>query len=851
MNVISFSRRAFALAVLTLLFCRTHSLAAPVATAAEKIKTLPGFKIELLRSAAAAEGSWVAMTVDNRGRLIISPQDRQPLLRVTLSDSGQIDKIETIDLPVGSAMGLLYAFDSLYLSGRGPDGLALYRLKDTDGDDRYDKIELLRKFDGAGGEHGSHGLVLGPDKMIYYIQGNFVRLPRDISPESPHQHYAEDQLLPRQEDGNGFGVGLKPPGGSILRMDPDAKTVELFAAGMRNTYDFDFSPEGEILCFDSDMEWDWGMPWYRPIRILHLVSGGDYGFREGTGKWPAYYPDSLPSVVDTGIGSPTGVKFGTKSNYPLKYKKAVYAMDWSYGRLLAVHLTPKGASYTGTFENFVQGKPLNVTDLDFGKDGAMYFLTGGRGTQSGLYRVSYTGPSEAAAMPSMKDRQIETAAADARAARHELEKFHGRKDPAAIEKAWPFLDNEDRFLRYAARIAIESQPVEQWQERALAETRPNASITALLALARLGSPSMEPELLQALGKLDPAQLSEEQMLAGLRVLSLAFIRMGPPENEAAQRVIERLDPAYPAQTEPLNRELSQLLIYLKAPDVVLKTLALVERAKTQEEQLHYLFHLRTLKTGWTLEQRRKYFSWLNQNWDNRPHTSQEIKWFVDAGRDYSNGASFPRFMANIRNDAIAALDEPERIALAPLLVVRDLGPRGPRREHSFVKEWKVDDFVPLLDEVGHGRSFQRGREAFLAGQCIACHRFGNEGGAVGPELTSVSSRFSRRDILDSILEPSKVVSEQYQNLNVVTKDGDVLTGRLVEDDADRMALITNPLTQDRAEVRKNNVERIEPSKLSPMPEGLVNNLTKEEILDLLAYVESGGKQAAPMFQSKR
>src|SRR5439155_2293261 len=101
-------------------------------------------------------------------------------------------------------------------------------------------------------------------------------------------------------------------------------------------------------------------------------------------------------------GSPTGVKFGTNSKFPQRYKNALYAMDWSYGRILAVHLTPKGATYGGTFENFVAPQssqkpgpktPLNVTDLEFGQDGAMYFTTGGRGTQSGLYRVSFTGVS--------------------------------------------------------------------------------------------------------------------------------------------------------------------------------------------------------------------------------------------------------------------------------------------------------------------------------------------------------------------------------------------------------------------------------------------------------------------------
>jgi hypothetical protein len=171
------------------------------------------------------------------------------------------------------------------------------------------------------------------------------------------------------------------------------------------------------------------------------------------------------------------MKFGTDSKFSPKYRKALYAMDWSYGRIFAVHLKPEGAGYSATFETFLQAKPLNVTDLEFGHDGAMYFLTGGRGTQSGLYRVSYVGPKEREPSVTAEDKKELKAASEARALRHKLEKVQGRQDPAAIGLAWPHLDSPDRWLRYAARVAIESQPVDQWQQRALDETRPGASIT--------------------------------------------------------------------------------------------------------------------------------------------------------------------------------------------------------------------------------------------------------------------------------------------------------------------------------------------------------------------------------------
>ena len=162
--------------------------------------------------------------------------------------------------------------------------------------------------------------------MLYTVCGNFTDPPADLCASSPHRNYADDLALKRAEDGNGFGAGKLPPGGFVARMDLDGKNIELFSAGLRNTYDIAFNTDGELFGFDSDMEWDWGTPWYRPIRVFHSVRGGEQGFREGSAKWPEYYFDSLPATATVGIGSPTGVIFGTGAKFPLKYQKAFFAL---------------------------------------------------------------------------------------------------------------------------------------------------------------------------------------------------------------------------------------------------------------------------------------------------------------------------------------------------------------------------------------------------------------------------------------------------------------------------------------------------------------------------------------------
>src|SRR5437867_2611482 len=289
---------------------------AQVGTPAQAIQTLTDFKVERLISADKAKhGSWINLGKDNKGRLLLGGQNRQPVTRVTIRD-GKIAKEEVLKLPVSETMGILWAFDSLYLNGSRNGRFGLFRLRDKDGDDQFESVERLGEWKGGGGEHGAHGIVLGPDNKLYTVCGNFVEMPPDILPSSPHRNYQDDLPLPRAEDGNGFGAGKRPPGGFVMRMDADGKNAELFASGQRNTYDIAVNADGEIFGFDSDMEWDWGMPWYRPIRVFQAVSGGDTGFREGTAKWPPYYFDSLPASVDVGIGSPTGVVFGYGAKFP-------------------------------------------------------------------------------------------------------------------------------------------------------------------------------------------------------------------------------------------------------------------------------------------------------------------------------------------------------------------------------------------------------------------------------------------------------------------------------------------------------------------------------------------------------
>ena len=800
------------------------------------LKVAPGFVAEEIFVAREGDGSWSAMTVDARGRFIISPQGDEPMLRVTVPADGSPARVEKIAVPVTSAMGLLVAFDSLYVNGAGPQGFGLYRLRDTKGADAFDEVKLLRAFEGeVSKEHGSHGLALGPDGRIYLAQGNHVAPLPDVSPRSPFKNYAEDQLLPSANYGVSSGDKAQAPCGHILRMDADGRAVEIFAGGFRNIYDLAFDARGELFTFDSDTEGNWGHPWYVPTRILHVVSGGDYGFREGTGKWPAHFPDTLPPVVNVGLGCPTGMKFGTASNFPAKYRNAMFALDWTFGRILAVHSDARGASFAGSFETFVQGRPLNVTALEFGRDGAMYFITGGRKTRSALYRVRSTGAAEKVSASVAVSREVEE--------RRALESLHGKADANAVERAWLSLGSEDRFLRHAARVALESQPVAQWNARALAETEARTSLTALLALARVGSQTDRAAVLSRVAEWWPQLQAETLQLDALRVAALALSRHGQPYPETRARLLHALDAAYPAKSPTMNRELSQLLIALEAPRVVARTVALLRQAATFEEQLHDVFHLRRVRDGWSAEDREVYFRWFTQPHPSESHSPEMLRWFADVRLHYADGGSLKTYLTNIRAEARETLTADERAKFSTLLDAPLLPPSKPVavKTHSFVKAWTAAELLPPVQALAQPRSAERGREVFTAASCIACHRYANEGGEFGPDLTAVAYKLGAREMLESLIEPSKVIADQFQNTIVELTNGETRIGRILKKGRGATSkggviLSTNPLTDEREEIAKDKIRSMKPSPISPMPEGLLNQFTQDEILDLLAYL---------------
>ena len=831
-----------------------------------QITLLEGFDAELLYTVPEAQGSWVAMAFDPQGRILVSDQDDKGIFRVTLPKAGDREAAIRVEpmtgfpfVPVAwgkrtvaGALGFLYAFDSLYMSSMK----GFYRIRDTDGDDAFDEFTLLKSL-APGWEHSAHTIIETEDgKALYLVSGNHSRVPDGVRSLQPPV-WAEDSLLPTIADPSGHAAGVRAPGGWICRISPDGADWTMVASGFRNSVDLALNRSGELFTADSDLEFDIGSPWYRPTRVNHVTSASEFGWRAGSGKWPDYFADSNGAVVDLGPGSPTGISFGHHSNFPAVFQDKLFVCDWTFGTIYTVAMEERGSSYVGTKKEFLNGTPLNISAMRFGPDGHMYFLVGGRNTDSKLYRVRYTGASR-----TEPEKEL-TANQPLRDLRHSLESLHGSNGggAAAVEKAWPHLAHPDRNIRYAARLAIESQDLDLWRDKVFAESNPRALIYATLALCRHGEKALSSRLLAKLDGIAFEALERDDRLALLRAYSLCLSRLGPATPTDVAMILAKLDPCYPADDEATNTELVRLLSYLDSPTVVAKTIALMKATHTQalaydkamlarheygkpileamanapnSQNIHYAYCLRRVQRGWSLADRRYYFTWLNGTLAK------------------SGGQSFVGYIRAIRNDAIDHLPAQDATAVASLLAAiapLDLSalpvPKGP------AVAWTTETAMALFEKELTARDFDNGKEMFAAGKCVACHRFQGVGGLSGPDLGSVAQRFSVRDILVSICEPSHTISEQYQASVVTLTDGSAIVGRVISRDDKEIAVASNPYDLSvLTKAPSAEVEKVEPSPVSMMPPGTIMPMNKDELSDLMAYLLSGGNRRHKVFREK-
>lgn len=838
--------------------------------AAKELEVHKGFRGDLLLAPPKHFGSWVSLTAIPGAELGFYASDqRSGLYRIDVrpaADGSMRTTATRQPVDLGGAQGLCLIDGVLYASVNGRES-GLWRVTDSDGDGAFDAKELLLKFLGAG-EHGPHAVLRAPDgEGLYVVCGNHTALPQRSFRRSarPVGAVAEDHIPAVIVDPNGHANKIRAPGGYVIRVDFDGKNPRLQSSGYRNAFDIAIDANGEIFAYDSDMEWDFGLPWYRPTRIVHAVNGADFGWRTGSSKWRTHFEDSLPPLHEIGPGSPTGLLFGEAphsytAKFPAAWRRKLFALDWTFGTLWAFELEAQGASFRATKTPFVTGKPLPLTDACIGSDGAMYFTTGGRGTATRLFRISAEEPADVAEASAARAPTPEAAL------RRKLESYHGMQSgeraEEAIAAALPHLDHPDRHVRHAARLALESTPAVADMDQLPkldAKKRPLAAAVLLLVRARfLESRQARNGFFEKLAAFPIASAPKDALLCGLRACEIAIANFGRPKPSVARAVIAKLDPIFPRKDGRVDAELARILCALNAPTAVAKCLSLMDARGQDPEQdwagilvrndrygkpirrmldnppptlaLHYVDCMRQARKGWNIARYERVLTFLRRS------------------RAYAAGNSYRGFIDRLRDAVVEKMSDEDKRRVASILgswkssgaAEAFTAPRGPG------KAWSVDAALAAIDvDKLAERSYASGRNLFHAVGCASCHRYDGEGGGIGPDLSTVASKYSLKEILESTIEPQMVIADQFVGKRIELKDGTIVLGQVATNSkagAGKLEIWPANAVSEAKVIDRNAVRSIQSSKESPMPSKLLDRLSADELQDLLAFLLAASEQ---------
>jgi putative heme-binding domain-containing protein len=165
------------------------------------------------------------------------------------------------------------------------------------------------------------------------------------------------------------------------------------------------------------------------------------------------------------------------------------------------------------------------------------------------------------------------------------------------------------------------------------------------------------------------------------------------------------------------------------------------------------------------------------------------------------------------------------------------------------KEWKFEELAAAIEQMDHGRSLGNGKQMFQVANCVACHKLNGAGNQIGPDLAQLDPKLKPVDIWRDIVEPSFRINEKYYTYIFETQSGKVVTGLVLEENKDTVKVIENPLVKSEPIVLKQSeIAERKKSPTSTMPKGLLDKLTREEILDLVAYIIARGNAQSPLFQ---
>ena len=737
--------------------------------------------------ATVADDGRLFVTESSGGDLYAELQNQTRGCRISVlrdtDNDGVYDSIKVFAENLVPSMGIVWRESKLYVADP-PD---LITLEDTDGDERADKRTVILTGFGHRDNGSLHGLTFGPDGWLYMTTG--------------------------QPDGyklkRGDGTFVEGKSGALIRCRADGSDVEVLCRGFENLVEVVFMPDGEIVGTDN---------WFRlpeeGVRdaLVHLVPGGVYPLDAHTKTESNLFfsGELLPAIELYPAVAFSGLMRHTGKSFPRKSPNDLLSAQFNTRKVVWHDLYKRGSTFGTADADFVttDDPDFHPSDVLEDRDGSVLVVDTGswyvhhcptgriRKTAAfgGIYRVKYAGPPVATL--AAKSEKL----ADLILARHRfVYHLHSNADRGTLLK---MLSDSDPERRRAALIVLDQAPHNALPFEAAFAALKDKDVA--LRRAALDSFRKHRDWMPRAVNYAKENLTTE----------LAELFIDEPEIRRAMRgVIEDAN-------RPTAERIALLDIAAKRADNEWKPtaekllaannerlIAAALRVRLGENALSAVAANASLSDAIRLEALRQ-----------MPVKAREAHAdFILARVAAPNNAA-----TRLAAAGLLTAEQREQFKDDPLISPR----RAPVDEKTLV------DLEPLLQ----GGDENRGQQVFLGrAGCSACHRVGKTGGVIGPDLTRVGAIRSGRDLIESLAMPSSTFAQGYEPLRVELSSGEILNGMRARQLDD--AFVLHDASGAETRLRSDKIKRVESSEVSIMPDGLLNGLTREEIRDLLAYLQ--------------
>ena len=763
---------------------------------------------------------------------------------------GAADEVKTFAV-MDHPRGLVYDNNSLWVLH--PPYLTVYHDDNADGvADREERlIEGISTTEVAkrGADHTTNGIRMGIDGWIYIAVGDFG-FTKAVGKD---------------------GTVLSRRGGGIVRIRPDGADMEIYNWGQRNILDACIDPYMNIFTRDNTND---GGEWN--VRLSHILQSAEYGYPS---LFMNFTEEIMPPLADYGGGSGCGGFYLHDLRWPEEFGDALYTCDWGRSAVYRHRLPQNGPTYDAHQEVFLQlPRP---TDIDLDGSGRMYVSSWKDG------KFAYDGPNvgfvtqvtpidyvpkpfpnvselsidELVSMlsaPGMKHRLHAQCELLRRAEKEEIrgelqQLIQDNKRPdygrvAAIYTLKQLLGSEansflmesltDKTIReYTIRALTDHKS--QLEDIAatdlipyLNDENPRVVAATVIALGRLGDQTAAEALLPLSVSADNNPEQAHNVAHPGRVIPHLAIR-SLIALQANKVCLDGLETPY--------REGATLALqWLHNEEVVTGLLKRLSQAKENSQRGDLLALLIRLyhregdyqKGWWGTRPDRTGPYYDRQPWEQ----TKRIEAAIVESYNEANELLKDRLVNELVRHRVHPQALPKSLFEGEQsdeptqpIVIPSIDPNNPNQ----IANMKYEDV--LAKALAIPGTPRKGRKLFLQQSCVACHTYREGQSPKGPHLVDIGKRYKRSELIESILKPDAKIAQGFDTYSFITIEGLIHSGFVVGESAEDLQLRqANGLSQTLV---KTDIEERVKRKESMMPKGIVNNLTTEELADLLAFLE--------------